>query len=71
MGMQQNRVQPGGKPARFGIERQALPGFNQCLGNEVFGRDSVARQSGSLPEQAAVQRLDQPAECFRISLARA
>src|SRR6266567_1944470 len=68
--VQENGIEPGRKPARLIVTREALPRFHQSFGYEVFRGAQVTAQRGGLPQKPGLQRSHQPAKRLPISLAR-
>jgi hypothetical protein len=64
--MQQNGVEPCGKPATLIVAIQAFPSFDQGFGNQVLGRAQIARQRDGLPQEAGLERRGHKAKRRRI-----
>src|SRR3954463_14190722 len=68
MTVQQNGIEPCGKPTTLVVIGQALPGLHQSFRNQVLRRACVATKGYALPKQPAVQRLYQLAKRCGVSL---
>src|SRR5437867_3210746 len=68
--VKQDRVEPGGESAAFIITPERPPSFHQCFRNQIFRSAAVPAQSNRLLEQTSLQRLQQKAKSFCVSLTR-